>query len=111
MHGTLCFERKGRTYRNSRSRRSPIPRAPPAQGLTNSERQEQMESVNTMLSGICGTASILCVLAAIVLFAAGKVNDTMGARGEAMMISCIIAAAAFAAGGAYIATQDLSIAI
>lgn len=70
-----------------------------------------MESVNTMLSGICGTASVLCILAAIALFGVGKLNDTMGARGEAMMISCIIAAAAFAAGAAYISTQDLSIAI
>lgn len=68
-----------------------------------------MEDVKSLLTNICGIGTILCIFAALILFAAGKLSDSLGARGEGMMIGCIIAAAAFAAAGAYISTQNLSI--
>ena len=70
-----------------------------------------MDELKAMLAGICTVGSILCIFAAIILFAAGKLSDSLGARGEATMIGCIIAAAAFGAAGAYISTQDLSISL
>lgn len=62
-----------------------------------------------LLQTVANTGAILCTFAAIVLFAMGKLSDTQGARGEAMMIGCAMAAVAFFAASAYIATQSGSL--
>jgi MFS family permease len=62
-----------------------------------------------LLSGVATIGAILCTFAAVVLFAMGKLSDTQGARGEAMMIGCAIAAVAFAAAATYINSQNLVI--
>lgn len=65
--------------------------------------------LKSLLSGVATIGAILCTFAAIILFAMGKLSDTQGARGEAMMIGCAMAAVAMAAAAAFINTQSLSI--
>ena len=65
--------------------------------------------LQSLLSGVATIGGVLCTFAAIVLFAMGKLSDTQGARGEAMMIGCAMAAVAMYAAAAYINTQNLVI--
>ena len=67
-----------------------------------------MSSITSVLSNVCVAAALVCGFAALVLYAMGKLSDTQGARGEAMMIGCIIAAACFTAAAAFINGQAVS---
>lgn len=65
-----------------------------------------MTSITGLLTGICSLGAVLCFLAAMILFAMGKLTDGTGARGEAWMIACVMAGAAFSAGAIYIAANQ-----
>ena len=64
-----------------------------------------------MLQGIAGLGAGLCIFAGLVLFAVGKLTDTQGGRGEAVMIGCFMASAAFAAAAAFITTVNFNVGI
>ena len=66
-------------------------------------------NINTLLQNVCTAGGILCTFAAIVLFALGKLTDTQGARGEAMMIGCAMAAVAFGAARVYIQANPVTV--
>ena len=59
-----------------------------------------------MLTGICALGATLFGLAAIILYGIGRGTNSSGAQGEAMMIGCIIAAAAFSVGAIYITANQ-----
>lgn len=65
--------------------------------------------LKTLLQSMATIMAALFTFATLILFAMGKINDTQGGRGEAMMISCALGAIACAAAAAYIAAQNLTI--
>lgn len=64
-----------------------------------------------ILTNMATMAAGLCVVAGLMLFGMGKLNDSQGGRGEAVMIGCFIAAAAFGAAAVYCGTIDFEIGI
>lgn len=62
------------------------------------------------LSNIASAGGFLCIFAALVLFAMGKLGDGNGARGEGMMVGLALAAVAFFAAALFIGNVDFKIA-
>lgn len=67
--------------------------------------------MQNILTNMATMGAGLCVFAGLILFSMGKLNDSQGGRGEAVMISCFIAAAAFGAAAVYCGTIDFEIGI
>lgn len=64
-----------------------------------------------LLQQVSIMAGVLCTFATLFLFGFGKLSDTQGGRGEAVMIGTAVAAVAFYGAAAFIATQDLTISV
>ena len=65
---------------------------------------EELEKLTGALSTIATAGGILCIFAALVLFALGKVGDGNGARGEGMMVGLALAGVAFFIASVFINT-------
>lgn len=66
--------------------------------------KEEMDKLTDALSTIATAGGILCIFAALVLFALSKVGDSGSARGEGAMVGLALAGVAFFIASAFIKT-------
>lgn len=64
--------------------------------------------LNSLLFQVASVSGALFLFAALLIGAITRITDSQGGRGEAMMITCIIAAILCGGAAAFIMTQDLS---
>lgn len=70
-----------------------------------------LDKLKTTLGNIASAGGFLCIFAALVLFAMGKLGDGNGARGEGMMVGLALAAIAFFAAALFIGGVDFTITV
>ncbi len=66
-------------------------------------------NLSELLAGIATIIAVICVFAALVLYAMTRFGDQGTGRSEGMLVGFVIGAAAAAAAAVFISTQNLTL--